>query len=324
MWRFFVSMSIESKDFLQYYISVHQEALNQIGVPLLIVDPSGRISHANTEAATAWTQLQGAGASLVGIDSFELLDNPGDRSHVRDSIINAAQKSNAGPYLCPPTEMVIFTRNGGRRFLDVRTKSLQTLTGEPAGYTLTIDDRTIDKIETVELRMQTYVDPLTRLPNRRRLEERLSDAFHDYTRYDNPFSFIIGDIDAFKAYNDQLGHQAGDERLQEIAMVVAGSVRDTDLSARWGGEEFAFVLPHTDRQGARIIAHRLLDSMRTKITTSVDNPAIGASMSFGIATLPTDADSVPMLIRVADEALYKAKEAGKNCAVVASTGEIIR
>ena len=129
-----------------------------------------------------------------------------------------------------------------------------------------------------------------------------------------PVSFLIFDIDKFKNYNDTFGHQQGDAALQTVARALQNSVkRTTDFAARWGGEEFVILLPSTDSEGAVNFAEEIRKAIE-KVMIPCDDPnGIHVTVSIGANTLiPTKNSKVEAFISGADEALYKAKEAGRN------------
>ena len=166
--------------------------------------------------------------------------------------------------------------------------------------------------DVARLTRQAHTDALTGLANRRELTARLEDELERAGRNGTSLSFVIADIDDFKLVNDSYGHQAGDEVIKAVASVLAGSVRETDLPVRFGGEEFVIVLP-----GARLgNARRMVDTIRTAIS-ELEVPAprggepIRVTASFGVAEFPTYA-TPDSLLAAADAALYQAKRAGKN------------
>jgi diguanylate cyclase (GGDEF)-like protein len=145
-------------------------------------------------------------------------------------------------------------------------------------------------------------DPLTRVSNRRALDECLENMFALLHRYGQLFSVAIFDIDHFKLINDQRGHVQGDTVLQRVARIIDDNVRDTDVVARYGGEEFVVVMPHTPLDGACIFAERL----RAKIEKQMD-----LTISGGVAQA-IDKDTIQTLVGRSDTALYGAKAAGRN------------
>ena len=145
-------------------------------------------------------------------------------------------------------------------------------------------------------------DPLTRVSNRRALDECLSSMFSLMHRYEQTFSIAIFDIDHFKQVNDKCGHVHGDQILQQVAQIIDDNVRDTDVVARYGGEEFVVVMPHTPLDGACIFAERLRGKIQTQLELTV---------SGGVAQA-IDKDTPQSLVARSDAALYSAKAAGRN------------
>ena len=155
-------------------------------------------------------------------------------------------------------------------------------------------------------RLATH-DGLTGLKNRRALDEQLEAEFQRARRYKTPLSMILLDVDRFKFFNDSYGHPAGDEVLKTLGQILGGGVRNIDFAARYGGEEFALLLPNTDDAGALILAERL----RAKVE-SHDWKVRAVTSSFGVATLNGQTKEAKQLLKSADEALYHAKENGRN------------
>ncbi|GEM_PF-878780 len=161
------------------------------------------------------------------------------------------------------------------------------------------------------LEVLTRTDRLTGLANRRRLEEALQTEVLRARRYGKPFSVILLDIDHFKDVNDKFGHQVGDSVLIAIAGLLTRTARETDVAGRYGGEEFLLVCPETELTVVAALAERL----RTEFTTT-DFPLVGrVTSSFGVAEF-TRGDSVKSLVERADQALYRAKNSGRNCVEV--------
>jgi two-component system, cell cycle response regulator len=155
-----------------------------------------------------------------------------------------------------------------------------------------------------------HIDPLTGLPNRRALMERLQSEWARIERHGGRMAFIMADVDHFKQYNDQYGHHIGDRLLQEVAQVFARQCRTTDLPARFGGDEFAVFLPCETAANAANLAIRCLKEIET-IRVTVQSGTITATSSFGVAD-SENAISPENLIDNADQALYQAKAAGRN------------
>ncbi|MEA5447668.1 diguanylate cyclase [Leptolyngbya sp. CCNP1308] len=166
-----------------------------------------------------------------------------------------------------------------------------------------------------ELDRISKVDSLTQLANRRWLDEYLSQEWQRLTRERKPLSVILADVDYFKPYNDTYGHAAGDQCLVEIASAIRFGVRrPADLAARYGGEEFALVLPDTDTSGAIRVVQLVRHHLQTLDLPHGASPSGDTiTLSFGIATImPTPGSPAEGILEAADQALYGAKDAGRN------------
>jgi len=166
----------------------------------------------------------------------------------------------------------------------------------------------------VELSAVGMLDQLTAIPNRRSFVNRMEMEWNRAIRDTKPLSIMILDVDKFKNYNDTFGHQQGDLALQTVAETLDNTIkRTTDFIARWGGEEFVVLLPDTDSNGAASVAELLRREIE-KATIACDDPkGLKVTVSIGVNTLIPKIDSpVEGFISGADEALYKAKEAGRN------------
>jgi len=167
-----------------------------------------------------------------------------------------------------------------------------------------------------ELRRLVSIDGLTQVANRRCLDEYLEQEFKRSQREQIPISLVLCDIDFFKNYNDNYGHQEGDRCLQEIAQAISKSTnRPADLVARYGGEEFAIILPNTDSEGGMNVAIRATEIVRSlQLTHDFSRAANHVTISCGVSTLvPMQDLQVTHLLKSADLALYLAKAEGRNC-----------
>ena len=175
----------------------------------------------------------------------------------------------------------------------------------------------IKKVEesNVNLLWLSTMDGLTGIPNRRHFDATLQTEWKISTRKITPLSVIMIDIDFFKKYNDGYGHQGGDDCLKEVAKTLDVTIsRAGDFIARYGGEEFVVILPSTDAEGAAVIAEKLRANVEAKhIAHAYSSVADHVTISLGVASMKPDSSAAPeSLIAKADEALYKAKEAGRN------------
>ncbi len=164
-------------------------------------------------------------------------------------------------------------------------------------------------------------DPLTRLGNRLRLREDLKTLSAQAERYGHGYCAMLCDVDFFKAYNDTYGHLAGDEVLKKVAEIILENLRTGDLAYRYGGEEFLVILPEQSLESASIAAERLRrDIEELAITHEAKTPPGVVTISLGLAVLqPGEKKSFEELLKEADDALYAAKEAGRNRVVARGT-----
>ncbi len=181
-----------------------------------------------------------------------------------------------------------------------------------------------------EFRDLATKDGLTGLFNRRHFLELFEAEFERARRYGRPLSFAVLDVDYFKRINDQYGHLIGDRVLMTIASVLNSAVRTTDVIARYGGEEFVLLLPETGLEAAEAVAERCRQSVETTQIVVGGHTSFHVTVSLGLVRFPVagaSSDAAPVervddLIRLADEALYKAKAAGRNRIILAgSQGE---
>jgi diguanylate cyclase (GGDEF)-like protein len=159
------------------------------------------------------------------------------------------------------------------------------------------------------------IDDLCKIYNRRFFNKKIEKEFNRHQRSSSPLSLLMIDIDCFKLYNDTYGHQAGDQCLTQVASILNKSVgRPSDITARYGGEEFVILLPNTDSGGARNVAEGIQDRMRHAAIPHKESTIANAiTLSIGIATIIPDRSTSPaLLIKRADQSLYKGKNNGKN------------
>lgn len=165
------------------------------------------------------------------------------------------------------------------------------------------------------LRHLAATDALTGLANHRTLHEELRKAVAHATRYNEPLSLLMLDVDHFKQFNDEHGHQAGDGALLDIASTLRSVTRSADLCARYGGEEFAVILPATPIEGAIQMAERI----RAAVHHHIEQPH-DFTVSIGVAEMDETSATAEALIALADQSLYEAKRRGRN-RVVATQAE---
>lgn len=170
-----------------------------------------------------------------------------------------------------------------------------------------------------QVKAMAMTDAVSGLANRHALEEYLTAEVERSTRLGYPLSLIIFDIDSFKQYNDKWGHPAGDVRLKATATLIRSNLRKYDTAARYGGDEFAILLPNTNKSGAFEFARRLQNSARASANEAhAENSVVsGYTLSIGVATFPEDGNTLANLLLAADHAELMAKRLGKNQIFVA-------
>lgn len=164
------------------------------------------------------------------------------------------------------------------------------------------------------LQYESITDSLTGLKNRRYFDQRLSEEIAQSKRYRLPLSLLLIDVDHFKRVNDTYGHQMGDEVLKNLSKVILEMVRDSDVVARYGGEEIAIITPNTDKAEAILLAERLRNIVQKSTLASMDatQDVIQITISVGVSTLNFERMDKDILVEEADKALYEAKNLGRN------------
>jgi diguanylate cyclase (GGDEF)-like protein len=171
------------------------------------------------------------------------------------------------------------------------------------------------------IQKQAKTDPLTQLLNRREFEEQLAREVERAQRFGTPVGLVVLDLDDFKLINDRFGHLAGDGVLKAAASAIRQCTREIDQPARWGGEEFAVILPHTGLDGAARLAERLRQAIGERQIPTPDGRSVRVTASFGVAALPGSGTTQVELTAAADDAVYRSKRAGKNRVSLADTQE---
>ena len=178
-------------------------------------------------------------------------------------------------------------------------------------YTIIIRDITESKKNEEDLKHQAYFDQLTDIPNRTLFLDRAENALNQAKRSNEGLAIIFIDLDEFKEINDTLGHEAGDIMLKTLSQRFINSARNTDTVSRRGGDEFTILMPRIKNlEDAAILAERILESNKEEI--KINNNSLYPKTSIGISVFPDDGDSIDLLIKNADKAMYCAKESGNS------------
>jgi diguanylate cyclase (GGDEF)-like protein len=204
---------------------------------------------------------------------------------------------------------IALERNGRTDHFEITAFPIMSRTRQ-IGWAAILADVTAQVELVRNLRQYAETDPLTGIANRRRFFSGLEEECERCKRYGTTFSVLILDVDHFKTVNDSYGHPVGDMVLSVVSKRIADCLRASDLLARYGGEEFAVLLPFTGEDGALAVAERIrLEIAHAPV--DCDGHSIPVTASIGVACYQDEADS-DLLLRDADRALYRAKDAGRN------------
>jgi len=219
-------------------------------------------------------------------------------------------------------EVKILTKNGDERWLDISTAMIE-FDGMPASL-VSAFDLTERKRAEEKVQLLAVTDPLTGLGNYRRLVEALDAEVKRTGRTGRPFAVLLLDLDQLKKINDRYGHLIGSQALCRLADVLCVHCRAIDTAARYGGDEFALILPETTAAAARLVASRI----RSRLATDSLQPLLSASI--GVAVYPQDGETIEALLCTADRELYGVKSPCEEeptplvCGLVSSPGRLVQ
>ncbi|MGR8935732.1 MAG: diguanylate cyclase [Gammaproteobacteria bacterium] len=215
------------------------------------------------------------------------------------------------------TEFRVCWPSGEIRYIKAVAKVFRDAQGKPVRMLGTNTDITERKLLQTELEKQARTDFLTGVGNRRYFREQAEAELKRALRYGSPLSVLMLDIDFFKKINDRHGHQTGDSVLQKLADICRAMLRDVDLIGRLGGEEFAILLPETEKQQAAGVAERLRQAIANTDAALAAGLPVRFTVSIGVASLAAKETHLDELLNQADQALYEAKASGRNKVMVA-------
>ncbi len=280
---------------------------------VVVRDASGSVIFANAAAKRIFgrppDELEGARAA------------PGEDRRVRedgtsmpdDEVPNVAAQARGVPIR--NVMMGVVRADGYVRWLLVDAVPIKDAFGRVREVVSSFTDVTDRKKAEHELERQALHDPLTGLPNRSLLLDRLEQALRTARRLATPLALLVMDLDRFKEINDTFGHQAGDLLIGEVAQRITADLRETDTVARLGGDEFALILPGADEGGAGHVAQKIIGALQQPFY--IEGTAHEIAISIGIAVSPQHGEDVETLMRRADMAMYVAKRTPGASAVYA-------
>jgi diguanylate cyclase (GGDEF)-like protein/PAS domain S-box-containing protein len=260
--------------------------------------------------AYGWDPAEGQGKTMEHFVLAE--DMPKIIASIENALIPGTEQQTVTVRIRCKDGSIVWTEGNWRIIRDAST-------GDVIEFVIVLRDVTERKLLEDRLSAMAMTDGLTGLANRRAFDEALEREWKRTLREGTQVSLLLLDIDHFKRFNDLYGHQVGDDCLRAVAQAAAGAVRQTDIVARYGGEEIAIILPLVDTPGAAEAAEKVRAAIEALRLTHAENPEGGdwLTVSIGAATaLARHGGTIRMpesLLLAADNALYKAKHAGRNC-----------
>lgn len=279
-----------------------QVTLSSIGDAVLVTDAEGRVTYLNpmAEALTGWSAVEASGRALCEV--FRIVDG-----HTRSPAVDPAQRAMRED--CTVTlesNCVLLRRDGGEAGIEDSAAPIHDRHGAVSGAVIVFRDVSQSVAMTRKMAYLAQHDPLTGLPNRVLLNERLTQAIRFARRHDKQVALLFVDLDRFKEINDSLGHVVGDHMLQAVAHYLSSCVRATDTVSRLGGDEFVILLTEIDgAEDAAQVADKVL--MRCGRPFLVDGHRLEVSLSVGVSVYPEDGETVETMLQHADAAMYQAK-----------------
>jgi diguanylate cyclase (GGDEF)-like protein/PAS domain S-box-containing protein len=306
--------------------------MNKISSAVISTDTDLRITYWNKSAEIlyGWRESEVLGRGIDEICGTEFVEG---RREIADRIL-WVEKTWRG-------ELKQYHRTGREIWVDASMTLLEDENGTYIGRVTINHDvterklaedelrRTKESIEQINLTLRrafereqlaSRTDSLTGVFNRRYFFELLGYEFAASRRYERPLSLVMFDVDFLKKINDTYGHQVGDELLKKAAEIVRGELRTSDVLARYGGDEFVILLSNSDGADASMLLERIYREVKSAYIR-VDNKKLGISISAGIASIQPDMEKADRLVMQADQALYTAKNTGRNRIVVFSNNE---
>jgi diguanylate cyclase (GGDEF)-like protein/PAS domain S-box-containing protein len=269
---------------------------------IITFDQAGSIQEANPAAERIFARPRG---DLAGAALLDFLCDPWCRSITVDGLIRRASQTVNGQRL------ELLGRRDGEASLTLEIAIQRVGATDPPMFLAVLRDITEKKEAELRLCSLANYDQLTGLPNRALYLDRLETAIARAKRHGQQVGVFFLDLDDFKKINDSMGHFAGDALLQQVAARLLGAIRDADTAARFGGDEFTFVIGELDGpESCDKVARKLLDVFREPI--ALGGHEVFVSASIGVALFPTHAGDPQTLLKFADAAMYQAKAKGRN------------
>jgi diguanylate cyclase (GGDEF)-like protein len=275
------------------------------------------------EIAATWGQPTISEGNLAVKDCWALRRGRTNMSQTSDPRLACAHIGSAIPSWAMCVPMMAQGETLGMLYLDTGTSAPAQLTEAQERIVKTLAEHLALAVANLNLReslrTQSIRDPLTGLFNRRYMEDSMEREFRRATRKHTSVAILMLDVDHFKRFNDSHGHEAGDAVLREMAVLLRGQLRAEDVACRYGGEEFMIVLPDTTLQAASDCAERLRRGTGAARVMHDGKSLEPITLSIGVASYPQHGNTSESVLRAADEALYQAKQSGRDRVISATT-----
>ncbi|MDP2698589.1 bifunctional diguanylate cyclase/phosphodiesterase [Thalassospira sp.] len=282
-----------------------QDALRAIGLPVYVKNHIGQFVGFNTAFSLL---LDKAPTEILGRTIEDLISDPSLCEKARDTDRTILQNGGNVTY-----EASLSMADGTEQFVMFGKSRLTGRNGDPNGLIGMALDLTARFQAEQAVRSMALTDPVTGIANRNHFYVSLESAFKRARRSGRTFGLLLVDLDGYKTVNDQYGHIVGDAVLASVARHLCDTLRDSDLVARYGGDEFAVITEDlAGPNDADAIAAKILAALNEPLERH-DHPVVRLGASIGIACCPTDGDSIQTLLSKADAALYHAKGNGRCC-----------
>ena len=284
--------------------------LDAIGEGVLRTDSQGNVSYLNrvAEKVTGWSREEAQGRPAA--DVLRLIDGA-SRASVDTSPEAAAQENETAGCLTNGTNCILVRRDGFEIDIESKTTLIREHGERVTGTIVAFRDVSAERARSLEMSHLAQHDALTDLPNRVLFYDRLAQAISLAERQDKLLAVMFVDLDHFKKINDSLGHDVGDKLLQSVAERLKACVRRSDTIGRLGGDEFVVLLSQVEHaEDAAISARKALRALTAP--HRIDGKSLDLNVSIGVSTYPSDGQDADSLVNRADNAMYEAKQRGRN------------
>jgi diguanylate cyclase (GGDEF)-like protein/PAS domain S-box-containing protein len=284
-----------------------QVTLDCIGDAVICTDIKGNITFLNpvAERLTGWTLAESAGKPMA--EAFKIVD-AATRKTTPDPMDKSVVQNRAGKL---PPNCILIRRDGREVFIEDSVAPIHDREGKVTGSVLVFRDVSAARALAAQIAHSAEHDPLTDLPNRLLLNDRLEQAIAMAARVNGKAAVLFLDLDGFKHINDSLGHPIGDKLLQCVAASLRDCVRAPDTVSRQGGDEFIVLLQDVHKSNDAIVAaNRILEAVA--VPHFINHHELHVTTSIGVSLYPGDGQDAETLIKNADTAMYQAKESGRH------------